>query len=135
MDRYSPLINQGIYSLTCRFPKFSKQSKNQPKNCRFFHKTCEFFEVFEMTGINSSLILNCSEFLKNQNWWFFDSEVFKELELMVLLIMKYLKNWNWWFFKTSKNCPTLVKTPKILAASKRYEYSLVRLIQGLQVQI
>jgi hypothetical protein len=48
--------------------KFKKSKNLLPRNCHFFHENHKFFEVFEIAGIDSSLIL---KYLKNPNQQFF----------------------------------------------------------------
>jgi hypothetical protein len=47
-------------SMIIKFPK----SKNQPENLWLFDENCQFFQIFEMIRIDSSLIL---KYLKNWN--------------------------------------------------------------------
>jgi hypothetical protein len=68
-----------------------KKFKNWLENCGFFDEDHQFFNVFEITKTDNSLILFFF-FCKNQNWQFSDFGIFK--------------NQNQWFFKNSKNHTT-----------------------------
>jgi hypothetical protein len=98
-DRYPLVINPYIYThthLSVDSPRFSKNQvlgwlqgglstfqsqRTGQRTFWFFDENCQFFEIVEMIRIDRQ---------------FFDSEMFKELEL------------GSWFFKSSKNRPRLV---------------------------
>jgi hypothetical protein len=53
---------------------------------QIFHENYQFFKIFEIIGIGSSLILI----------------LFQRIETDNSLILKYLKNLNGWFFKIQR---------------------------------
>jgi hypothetical protein len=55
---YKPGYILTYLSILKIFKTIKEPAKELPVLCQFFLKNCEFFEVFEMTGIDSSLILN-----------------------------------------------------------------------------
>ncbi len=80
------ISNNRIWTIIVVLNGFFKKSKNQSKEpsvlFQFVHENHRFFDTFwlETTGTNSSLILN--SFQRTGNQRFFDSEIFRELELL-----------------------------------------------------
>jgi hypothetical protein len=60
------------------FNKVKEPTREPLVLCWFFHENCQFCEVFEIIGTDSSLIV--ISFSKKWNSWFFDFGIFKEPE-------------------------------------------------------
>jgi hypothetical protein len=83
------LLYQPQFS-TC-FEEIKQTIIKSPIGCQFFHEEHRFFNGFEITRTDGSLILKGPQPCRSP-------------------ILKYFKNQNWWFFINSITCTTLVYT-------------------------